>query len=261
MNPFDHASAAARYAAHRPAYHSLVLQLAQRQLRWSAPLKRVVDVACGTGQNSLALCAVARNVVACDGSLAMLAEAKPHPAVRYLCSQAEALPLRAATAELITVASAFHWLDQPRFLREAHRVLVPRGQLLIYNGGFSKTMQENREYGQWMRKRYRKRFPVIRRNASPITAESMAPHGFELTHYETFSHNVEFTRAGLAGYLTTHSNVIARVEAGHETLDSAMDWLQSELKPFFPSQSMTLPFGGSIFYLERRSQEPTFHAL
>lgn len=48
---------------------------------------------------------------------------------------AYAIPCPPATASLITTAQAAHWLDMPRFLAEAQRVLQPRGWLAIIGYG------------------------------------------------------------------------------------------------------------------------------
>lgn len=55
----------------------------------------------------------------------------------------------------------------------------------------------------------------------------------------------------LAAYLTTQSNVVAAVEEGNESLDSASNWLVESLKPMFPGPSATFLFGGSILYVKK----------
>jgi len=44
---------------------------------------------------------------------------------------AEAMPLADASADVVTVAQAFHWFDHDRALPEIHRVLRPDGTLVI----------------------------------------------------------------------------------------------------------------------------------
>ncbi len=56
------------------------------------------------------------------------------PAVSVLDGTAEAIPLEAATADVVVAAQAFHWFDGPRALAEIARVLKPAGRIgLIWN--------------------------------------------------------------------------------------------------------------------------------
>ena len=48
-------------------------------------------------------------------------------------SPAETLPLDPNSVKLVTVASAAHWLDFPRFSQEVDRVLKPGGCLAVSN--------------------------------------------------------------------------------------------------------------------------------
>ena len=44
-----------------------------------------------------------------------IAQAHPHPKVTYLVAPAERTPLKDGSVDLVTVASALHWLDLPKF--------------------------------------------------------------------------------------------------------------------------------------------------
>jgi ubiquinone/menaquinone biosynthesis C-methylase UbiE len=68
-----------------------------------------------------------RQVIATDASEAQLQHAKQAPNVRYFPSDAHTIDLPNGSADLVTVASALHWLDHPRFYREVRRVLKPHG--------------------------------------------------------------------------------------------------------------------------------------
>src|SRR5690606_26893711 len=77
------------------------------------------DCATGNGQAALALAEHFEAVVATDVSAAQLAHAPRHPRVRYAVAPAEASPLEDASADLVTVAQAFHWFDRDAFFAEA----------------------------------------------------------------------------------------------------------------------------------------------
>jgi SAM-dependent methyltransferase len=53
------------------------------------------------------------------------------PGVEALDGTAENLPLADGTADVVVVATAFHWFDHARALPELHRVLRPGGYLVL----------------------------------------------------------------------------------------------------------------------------------
>jgi len=106
-------------------------------VRWLAgtdPLD-VVDLGAGTGKLTRSLFALGHRVTAVEPlpeMSAFLAAALPE--VTVLEGGAEAIPLADASADVITVAQAFHWFDHEPALREIARVLRPGCRLaLVWN--------------------------------------------------------------------------------------------------------------------------------
>jgi SAM-dependent methyltransferase len=100
--------------------------------------RRVVDVACGEGYGSAHLAAVAREVVGVDIDATTIAHARAAYAtrsnLRFVASQAAALPLPAASVDVIVSFETVEHLDaadQPRMIAEFARVLAPRGVLVL----------------------------------------------------------------------------------------------------------------------------------
>jgi SAM-dependent methyltransferase len=129
----DHFSRLApAYAACRPGYPDELFDylaglVSRRDLAW--------DCAAGSGQATISLARRFHRVVATDFSAAMLDQAPPHPAVEYRVAPAEASGLEGATADLVTVAQALHWLNAETFYPEVVRVLVPGGVLAVWTYG------------------------------------------------------------------------------------------------------------------------------
>jgi SAM-dependent methyltransferase len=106
-----------------------------------------LDTGCGTGRYSRLLRELLPDgslLAASDVSAAMLAQLKAGDhghalGVVPLRAAAEALPLRAASLDLVTAFNCVHHFDLGRFLAAAARVLRPGGQLFIY----TRTPQQN----------------------------------------------------------------------------------------------------------------------
>nr|XP_006643557.1 PREDICTED: putative methyltransferase DDB_G0268948 [Lepisosteus oculatus] len=101
-----------------------------------------VDLGCGTGQNTRLLAPHFQEVVGLDVSESQLAEARAVPGfsnITYRAGSAEEMPFPDSSVDLITAASAAHWFDAERFLKEAHRVLKPQGCMALL--GFASNIE------------------------------------------------------------------------------------------------------------------------
>jgi SAM-dependent methyltransferase len=129
----DHFSdVSAGYAAHRPTYPAALVDF----LADAAPGRDLaLDVGCGTGQLSTRLAERFAAVVATDASAGQIAAATPDDRVRYRAALAERSGLPDASADLVTVAQAAHWLDLDPFYDEVRRVARPGAVLALITYG------------------------------------------------------------------------------------------------------------------------------
>lgn len=72
-------------------------------------------------------------VIATDSSLRQLVRAAPHARVDFVAAAAEAAPIRARCADLITVSAALHWFDRSAFYAEARRIARPGAILAAWS--------------------------------------------------------------------------------------------------------------------------------
>jgi SAM-dependent methyltransferase len=252
MNFFSSKSAAERYTAGRPYFHPLVIERIRTFLSLTSSVACAIDVGCGTGLSSVALKEIAGGVVGIDASTEMLAWAARDERVRYAAADALQLPFHEDEFDLMTLSSAFHWLDRQKFLREASRVLRPQGWLVVYDNYFSGRMKENVAFEGWYRGGYLRRYPPPPRAYASFTQADAAGEGFHLAGDEQYQNSISFSVEGLRDYLTTHSNVIAAVEGGSEEISAVRLWLRENLKPLFGNlQAATFLFHGPIWYLKR----------
>jgi SAM-dependent methyltransferase len=95
----------------------------------------VVDLGAGTGKLTRSLVALGHRVVAVEP----LPEMRRHlraavPQARVLAGSAEAVPVAAESADVVTCAQAFHWFEHDVALPEIARVLRPGGRVaLVWN--------------------------------------------------------------------------------------------------------------------------------
>jgi len=214
------------------------------------PIPLALDVACGTGQSTVALKEIASRIVGTDVSREMLARAPREAGVWYVEASAEDLPIADGSLQLITVTLALHWFDRSRFLDEARRVLEPSGWLVTYDNGFSGEMKENPKHERWYREDYLVRYPSPPRKEEPLTDDECRKHGLRLVERESYTNEVSFSAEELASYLMTQSNVIAAVEDEGESPESVREWLVESVAPMFGEPRGTFRFGGVIEYLQ-----------
>jgi ubiquinone/menaquinone biosynthesis C-methylase UbiE len=249
-NFFAHASAAERYAKARPYFHPVVIDRIRAHLNLERPVPRALDVACGTGQSSRALQAIAAHVTGTDLSNEMLEFARQKPGIEFLESPAESLPFAAETFDLLTVCMAFHWFDQAKFLLEAHRVLKPDGWLIVYNNEARAQMIGNPAFRNWADSFY-PNYPTPARANTPTDPAFFSSHGFRLDPLEDFENHVSFTPDELAAYMTTQSNFIAKVERGSESLEEVHAKIVDGATPLFAEARADFLFSSRIWYLRK----------
>lgn len=250
---FTDLSEAKRYSQNRPYFHPIAIERAKEDLGIVATFPLAVDVACGTGQSTAALTAIAERVIGFDISWNMLASAERNEGPRYVQARSESMPLHSGSVPIMSCALAFHWFDRDQFLHEAWRVLGVEGLLLIYNNGFMGIMKENPSFADWGPKVYEKRFPTPPRDSRPLTKEVARQSGFALIKEDRYENEISFTPEELVAYLTTQTNVVAAVERGHDSLESANHWLLDEVRPFFSNPRATFVFRTRAWYLKKQT--------
>lgn len=119
--------AASEYDAARPSYPSALYEELEKQ---TGPLagRLVLDWGAGTGIASRQLAAHGATVVSFDIGEQMLRRALARsPQAHCVLGNGNHMPVRSATADLITFAQSWHWFDQRIGAAQVARVLKPGG--------------------------------------------------------------------------------------------------------------------------------------
>ncbi|MCA8956226.1 MAG: class I SAM-dependent methyltransferase [Planctomycetes bacterium] len=121
---------AADYARYRPSYPPAAIDAILAGLAAPESLT-VADVGAGTGIFARLLAERGARVLAVEPNAAMRDAAQPHSRVEWSDGTGEATGLAPQCCDLVTVAQAFHWFDQPIALREFQRILRGGGRLAV----------------------------------------------------------------------------------------------------------------------------------
>ncbi len=207
------------YERSRPSYPPEIVDWIVERVD-IGPGTTAVDLAAGTGKLTRQLIPTGAGVVAVEPLPEMRAAlAAAAPGVEVLAGTAEAIPLEDGSADVITVASAFHSFDLGRALPEFHRVLRPGGGLAIVANGrdLSDSLQgavqrivgrylpDLEELGGWRREL----------DASPLFGPRET---FEVPFEQLFDADGLAERIGTISYVARRSDderaeVLARVRA------------------------------------------------
>ncbi len=233
----DHFSGHARdYARFRPTYpRALFAYLAgccaAHDCAW--------DCATGNGQAAHVLTEHFTRVVATDASRQQIDAAKPHPRITYAVAPARQSPLDDASADLVTVAQALHWIEPAPFYAEVRRVLKPAGVIAAWTYGLlgvapkdPAAAKVNPLINRFYRERVGPYWPPERRH---IEAQYQSlPFPFDEFDPPDFTMETQWTLRELIGYLRTWSAAQRyRDEHGRdptETRDWTAAWGEPEVE-------------------------------
>jgi ubiquinone/menaquinone biosynthesis C-methylase UbiE len=117
-----------------------------------------LDVACGSGQSTFLLCESFQKVTGVVISQTQIDQARmrcnsdensKYSNFDFILGDAHNLPIESSSVDLLTCATAWHWLDAESFYAEARRVLNPRGCLAVY--GHGSQVEDNERMDKAMR--------------------------------------------------------------------------------------------------------------
>jgi SAM-dependent methyltransferase len=121
------------YAANRPSYPLEAVDALIDGLGDPATLT-VADIGAGTGISSRLLAARGPRVFAIEPNAAMRDVATVDPRLTWVDGTGEATSLADASVDVVAAFQAWHWVDHPRAVAEARRILRPGGRLaVVYN--------------------------------------------------------------------------------------------------------------------------------
>ena len=243
-NPFGSELAALRYAKGRLDVHAEFARRIVGGLGGRKP-SRTLDIGCGTGLSTRALAALG-TVVGIDISAPMLREAA-RSRLRLARGRAERLPFPAASFDLVTMGSAFHWCEPGPLGAEFRRVLAAGGHLAVFDHCLLGRMEGEPRFSAWF-EAYKNRF--VRPPRHPAF-DATREEGFVPVARERFEHVLVQSLDALVGYVTSQSNVLAAVTAGTISMGDAEAEVRAGLAPFFRGGTASVAYRGDLDLLRK----------
>ena len=204
------------YERSRPGYP-------EDAVRWLAGEQPcdVVDLGAGTGKLTRSLVALGHRVTAVEPLPEMLDQLRSAaPEATALEGAAEAIPLPAESADVVTVAQAFHWFDHGPALVEIARVLRPGGRVaLVWN-----VRDESQPYVRELTDAMVGRTGVDEGSVEPIDASGL----FGPVGHATFSILQEVDRVTLRELVLSRSYCAVRSEEEQAPVLQTVDDLFTE---------------------------------
>ncbi len=258
MSIFDFHILRKNYDEGRPHFSPIVLEKLKKVVGNHTVFNSVADINCGTGESTLALRPMAKELIATDPAGAMIDLAVADPKITYKICPDTKLEVEDASRDFVLLQLTYHWLDRSAILKECHRILQPTGWLVMYQNAFSGEMHFRPEFEEWYTKVFLEKMEIPSRDTKPMTLDEAEDHGYDWIERERYTHDVAMTVEDLAQYLLSHYAAskpeYAELEEAEaqKKWDESKEWLIQELKPFFSKSSALFPFGGSIWYLRRK---------
>ncbi len=226
--------AAAEYERARPEYPAAAVE-------WLLPAgaRDVVDLGAGTGKLTRALVARDLAVTAVEPLAGMREQLEAAvPGVPALEGRAEQIPLPDDSADLVTVAQAWHWVDEELAAAEVARVLRPGGSLaLIWN------LRDER--ADWVER--------LTEAIGRGDAERLIEAGFELpppfgpTERAEFEWDRELDRETLVELVSSRSYVITATPTERERILAAVRELAATDPELAGRERFPLPYVTQCF--------------
>ncbi|MEO8446103.1 MAG: class I SAM-dependent methyltransferase [bacterium] len=117
------------YLKYRPTYPSELFQFLNSIVNEH---KLAVDCASGNGQAAIGIAGYFDKVIALDASTSQIENAIKNDKVEYRIAKAEATGIDTRSADLVTIATAIHWVDLDLFYNEVKRILNDKGIIAIW---------------------------------------------------------------------------------------------------------------------------------
>lgn len=253
MKQFD--KVAKVYTKVRPSYPE---QVYEKITEWygSPRIKTAVDIGCGSGQSITGLKKICTEITGVEPGDNLRAEAIiNHPDVQFVKGQGEQTNLPDDCADLVTIATAFYWMDREKTLKEINRILKAGGVFVTYRYLFPIVYSEAHEIIErhctdyWDKYREER---LVREDDSDIL---MRKSGFFSEVKKDKVTNIKkMSPDDFVSFLTSTSYVSKYLEETGDQADNYVKGLISELEEYTVGGTLDINFDIYMFLGKKKRQ-------
>jgi ubiquinone/menaquinone biosynthesis C-methylase UbiE len=239
------------YATARPPLHARIVARAAELLNMRSPVPVALDLGCGSGISTRALLNLADTVIGIEPNHLMTARARETvPAARFITGQAEAIPLRPQTVDLITAAGSLNYTRLPEALEEAARVLSSNGVLCVYDFAQGRRFRSSGLLASWFDE-FEGRCPMPASEALYLDTNVLANASpkFRTLASEPLELASPMTAERYSAYIMTETNIAAAMRQGIERAN-ILAWMRNSLALVFRNNTEEVLFSGYVVCLE-----------
>ena len=206
--------------------------------------KHALDLGTGTGTLARGLAVRGWRVTGLDISADMIGAARRLDAaagidVDYLVARSEATGLPAAAFDLVSAGTCWHWFDRPAAAREVHRLLKPKGRLVVAAMEWQSRPGNVVSATCALIRRHNPRWPSDQLGFRFEWAEDVSAVGFAIVDRFQFDVAVPYTHETWRGRIRASAGVSASLDA---TAVDAFDREHAELlRARFPEEPLAVP--------------------
>jgi SAM-dependent methyltransferase len=238
------------YMFFRPPIHHRIIELARARITGLQPVRYALDLGCGAGLSTKALEPLAERTVGIEPVEAMLGQhSRLATKAHFVTGQAEKLPFRTASINLVTAAGSLNYTDLDVAVQELERVLAPHGTLLVYDFSTGKSFRGSMALDHWF-DQFIERYPWPPQEAIALDRNRLSNIGsvLKLQDYHQFELGLNMDLEFYLNYLLTETNVAFAMKNG-VSRSSIREWCAATLQPLWTQPDPEILFRGYFAYL------------
>lgn len=243
---------AAGYAFSRPAVHPHVVRsIAAHLAAVGAPCRSALDIGCGAGRSTEALCVLSPRVVGLEPVRTMLRHCREvAPAAGFVTGRAEQLPFADGSFDILAAAGSLNYADLGLFLPSAARVLTRGGTLVVYDFSAGRRLDADDSLDEWFAA-FERRYPFPPGYEMDVRQIAFDEAGMRLEAYEELEVRLALDHDAYLAYALTETNVQLALNRGEREAEIRA-WCAETLRPVFPNGPRDVLFAAYAAYVRRR---------